>query len=508
MWGFLCPGTKPAAPTGGTTLPAETRCTAIEGDPALDTLIGTTPSSPEIFTGYISDRSEDETDDTDGEHEPDEHEAGKTELDEVKLDEVELNQVGQAEAEPDKNNERECGPLRQGSAGNPVPCRTDTATPIQLISTFGMMERKRRSAAVEAAVPRQKRQRRDTPIRVQRNGRRNETEWIRRSAMVDLERRINSTQGEFDGGPNGLQARRARAIQSYLLMLVQNNRRKIEASERAAEAQGFASLWGGRQVRTWTKLWILDRKLPQSRRGRHIKLFTLLEDPTIRAELRSYVRSNKWAIDPAKLADFSAKKMVAKVAETYGMNLMNKEIPLGLKKYLELELFPRIHMKATQGVSLSTARRWLHRKGFRFTEHRKALYFDGHERPDVVEYRQNRFIPQIKEYRCRLVEYVVGGVEKESAKPVENFVERRLVLVSHDESTFQANDGKKMSWVHEKEHALKKKGAGRGIHQSDVICSTVGWLKGASQSLEYGKNYEGYWNGELFVKQVRCNWAQ
>jgi hypothetical protein len=29
-----------------------------------------------------------------------------------------------------------------------------------------------------------------------------------------------------------------------------------------------------------------------------------------------------------------------------------------------------------------------------------------------------------------------------------------------------------------------------------------GWLKDASQTLEYGKNYEGYWTGELFVKQV------
>ena len=96
----------------------------------------------------------------------------------------------------------------------------------------------------------------------------------------------------------------------------------------------------------------------------------------------------------------------------------------------------------------------------------------------------------------------MGEVAKEKEKLIENYIERRLVLVSHDESTVQANDGKKMSWVHEKEHALKKKGAGRGIHQSDVICSTVGWLKLASQSLEYGKNYEGYWNGELFVKQV------
>jgi hypothetical protein len=31
---------------------------------------------------------------------------------------------------------------------------------------------------------------------------------------------------------------------------------------------------------------------------------------------------------------------------------------------------------------------------------------------------------------------------------------------------------------------------------------TYGWLKGASVTMEYGKNYEGYWTGELFVKQV------
>lgn len=95
----------------------------------------------------------------------------------------------------------------------------------------------------------------------------------------------------------------------------------------------------------------------------------------------------------------------------------------------------------------------------------------------------------------------MGDIRKEE-KPVESYVEHYLVLVSYDESTTQANDGKKKSWVHENEHALKKKGVGQGIHQSDVICSTMGWLEVASQSLEYSKNYDGYWNGELFVKQV------
>ena len=86
--------------------------------------------------------------------------------------------------------------------------------------------------------------------------------------------------------------------------------------------------------------------------------------------------------------------------------------------------------------------------------------------------------------------------------PPSNFVERRLVLCAHDESTSQANDAPEKSWVLGDEHPLRKKGVGHGLHQSDVICSTVGWLVDASQTLEYGKNYDGYWTGELFVKQV------
>jgi len=76
------------------------------------------------------------------------------------------------------------------------------------------------------------------------------------------------------------------------------------------------------------------------------------------------------------------------------------------------------------------------------------------------------------------------------------------VLVAHGEMTAQAHDGDKWGWVLKGEQPLRKKGAGHGIHQSDFICSTVGWLKDANVSLEYGKNHDGFWNGSLFVKQV------
>jgi hypothetical protein len=108
----------------------------------------------------------------------------------------------------------------------------------------------------------------------------------------------------------------------------------------------------------------------------------------------------------------------------------------------------------------------------------------------------------MKKHEPRLIHYTIGDVEKELEVKPANYVEQRLVLVAHDEMTAQANDSNGKSWVFGDEHRLRKKGVGRGIHKSDVICSTTGWLKEASQTLEYGKNYEGYWTGELFVKQV------
>jgi hypothetical protein len=137
--------------------------------------------------------------------------------------------------------------------------------------------------------------------------------------------------------------------------------------------------------------------------------------------------------------------------------------------------------------------------------HKKGLYFDGHDRPDVVEYRQNVFLPAMKEYEPRLVRYVIGDVEKELFVPPYNYVECRLVLTPHDEMTAQSNDMNDKEWVFDNEFKLWKKGVGRGIHWSDVICSTCGHLTVAGESMDYGKNYDGYWNGERFCTQVGMN---
>ncbi|KAJ7865839.1 hypothetical protein B0H13DRAFT_2352779 [Mycena leptocephala] len=210
------------------------------------------------------------------------------------------------------------------------------------------------------------------------------------------------------------------------------------ASETAAEAQGFATTW------------VEDRE--------HGKSYSLYDDPIIRAELRSYRRSEKWAMDPEKLVEFSQQKMVPAAMDKYLRKITEEEMPAGLKKYMEVKLFPRISFK-------------------------KGLYYDGHERPDVVNNRQNRFLLAMAGHRYRLVEYKVGDVEVELDKMYDRkYVLRRLVLAPHDEMTTQCNDGPTKSWVLEGEQPRKKD---------------------AGEELEYGKSYEGYWDGTKFIVQLK-----
>ena len=109
---------------------------------------------------------------------------------------------------------------------------------------------------------------------------------------------------------------------------------------------------------------------------------------------------------------------------------------------MELELFPRIHMKVGKGISVNMAQQWLQKERFKYTLHKKAIYYDGHDWEDVVKDCQERFLPAMAEYRGRLVEYKMGCLTEEVMKSIPIGVQR-LVLVAHDKSTSTANDGLK-----------------------------------------------------------------
>ena len=69
-----------------------------------------------------------------------------------------------------------------------------------------------------------------------------------------------------------------------------------------------------------------------------------------------------------------------------------------LKKYMDVNLFPHIHLNSGHGISLVMACHWLHSEDFKYTTHKKVLYFNGNNWPDVVQYRQNVFLPAMKAF--------------------------------------------------------------------------------------------------------------
>ena len=80
----------------------------------------------------------------------------------------------------------------------------------------------------------------------------------------------------------------------------------------------------------------------------------------------------------AKLAAFMRDELIPAEAEKYARQIVDKEMPAGLKKYMEVKLFPHVHLKVGKGICLSTACRWLYQKGFRYMKYSKGLYYDGH----------------------------------------------------------------------------------------------------------------------------------
>ena len=70
--------------------------------------------------------------------------------------------------------------------------------------------------------------------------------------------------------------------------------------------------------------------------------------------------------------------------------------PLSLQCHINNTIIPKIGLDLGQSkISVECARHWLKKLGYELVEAKKVVYLDGHERPDVVEYR-GKFLKTIK----------------------------------------------------------------------------------------------------------------
>jgi hypothetical protein len=157
----------------------------------------------------------------------------------------------------------------------------------------------------------------------------------------------------------------------------------------------------------------------------------------------------------------------------------------------------------------------LEKLGFSWRRVQKGIYVDGHERADVVQYRQEVFLPAFEEIRAFLVTWDEEGqiVMPQNLPPGQ----KPLVLVTHDESTFNANDGKRELWMEDGKQPLRPKARGKGLMISDFLTpggrlavpDTISDTelearhlprRYATEYFEYGK--DKYWRGDDMVEHT------
>jgi len=111
----------------------------------------------------------------------------------------------------------------------------------------------------------------------------------------------------------------------------------------------------------------------------------------------------------------------------------------------EVETVIRNENSKMKSISERTARNWLNRLGFEYKDVRKGVYVDRHEREAVVRYRQEVFLPEMKRlFDSGLREWTEDGDIILKKIPIG---EKERILVTHDESTFNANDGQRRMWI-------------------------------------------------------------
>jgi hypothetical protein len=277
---------------------------------------------------------------------------------------------------------------------------------------------------------------------------------------------------------------RLKAVEYFYRLILDDQKRKMEASLISAKAFLRGSVnYSARLIRYWGDVYFEELQLPEYKQGKHQKIPLLIDDEDVRLRCMQFIKESATNRNSTFVSKF--------------------------KEYIEVELLPTINNSSKNKVSIRTCRNWLHELGFHPREVKKGIYYDGHEREDVVEYR--------KEFLDRMLVFdrlrsKFEGDEMTEIEPRLEANEVKHVLVVHDESIFNANDGEKVVWLQKDEQILRKKGQGRSIMVSAFLCECHGplYYYEGEEMIEVteifypGKGHDGYWTNVDLVNQLKA----
>ncbi|KAJ7648975.1 hypothetical protein DFH06DRAFT_996741 [Mycena polygramma] len=136
-------------------------------------------------------------------------------------------------------------------------------------------------------------------------------------------------------------------------------------------------------------------------------------------------------------------------------------------------LLPSLSLKKTT-VSVRHCQRWLWKLGYRRKKYTKGVYWDGHEREDVKK-RRKEYLAELEASEPFMPRYAEPDMAEVSLELGDG--EQEHVWIVHDESTAHTNDYQNNHyWLKPGEQVLKKKGCGRLMMMSALLCERYGLL--------------------------------
>jgi hypothetical protein len=310
------------------------------------------------------------------------------------------------------------------------------------------------------------------------------------SRSILAEKNRNSLASE-EGDLRFLDFMKLRCIQ-LLFCRIQRGEDVMTASrvvvEGSFESFGSTTRVKAMSLRRWARHFLLYGTLPPNKTGKHQKTSHWFADEDIKRKVCEFLN------------------------ETFDNRVKgNAFTALTLKNWVQ-EVFGR-------EISERTALRSLHILGYEQSA-LGGLYIDGHEREDVVKYREGFVKRHMGRSRLMLEWHCDEATNLWTPIPPNlGEGERELVMITHDECVARSNDVRTKRWGKKGESFPKPKGLGQGYMASGFLAQDGPLKISAEQArqlpallpfvgrssfkiITVGKDHDGYWTGADLIKQV------
>lgn len=185
----------------------------------------------------------------------------------------------------------------------------------------------------------------------------------------------------------------------------------IEAANFTATIMGKGT-GCSRRLRAWAKNFIHDRSALPYHHYENSGRDSLLDNVNFVEQLFAHITDTGAHVSAQAIIDFMKKPEV-------------------MRRY-----------QIVKPISLDTACEWMSKLNFKWRKPPKGMYIDGHERPDVVHYRQNSYLPALAQYELTMRIWDEDNFTR-LINPSSPSSIRHSVLWFNDQCIFYQNDRRK-----------------------------------------------------------------